>query len=137
MFHDASFYVTTPSSSAAGQTAKARLIWASSIILGTVFSIIIGVWSIRAITPDAYIQSTLRLNGSEENGGQLFRVNCVGCHGITAQGFLGPDLHSVSKRLKEKDIINQILKGRTPPMPSYEIEPNEMADLLAYLHSLS
>jgi len=71
-----------------------------------------------------------------EKGERLFRVNCVGCHGISAQGLLGPDLHEVSFHLSEKEIINQIMQGRTPPMPSFQMEPQKMADLLAYLNSL-
>ncbi len=78
----------------------------------------------------------MKLSGSSDNGGKIFKINCVGCHGISAQGLLGPDLHSVKQRLSQKKIINQIVKGRTPPMPSFEIEPQSMADLLAYLHTL-
>ena len=36
-----------------------------------------------------------------------------------------------------KKIINQVIRGLTPPMPSFEIEPQSMADLLEYMHSLN
>ena len=42
-----------------------------------------------------------------------------------------------TKELSDKKIINQIIRGLTPPMPSFEIEPQSMADLLAYMHSLN
>ena len=52
-----------------------------------------------------YIIETLGLNGSAEEGDALFKINCVGCHGITARGLVGPDLHSITQRLNDKEII--------------------------------
>ena len=83
-----------------------------------------------------YIIKTLELNGSAEEGDALFKVNCVGCHGITARGLVGPDLHSITQRLNDKEIIKQVTGGLTPPMPSFEIDPVNMSNLLKYLHSL-
>ena len=85
---------------------------------------------------DRYIIETLELNGSTEDGDALFKMNCVGCHGITARGLVGPDLHSITRRLNDKEIIKQITGGLTPPMPSFEIDPVNMSNLLKYLHSL-
>ena len=79
---------------------------------------------------------TLELNGSVRNGDILFKTNCVGCHGITARGLVGPDLHSITQRLNDEEIINQVTRGLTPPMPSFEIDPQNMSNLLKYLHSL-
>ena len=83
-----------------------------------------------------YIIETLALNGSAKEGYSLFKMNCVGCHGITARGLVGPDLHSITQRLNDKDIIKQVTGGLTPPMPSFEIDPENMSNLLKYLHSL-
>ena len=83
-----------------------------------------------------YIIETLELNGSSEEGNALFKINCVGCHGITARGLVGPDLHSITQRLNDKEIIKQVTGGLTPPMPSFEIDPVNMSNLLKYLHSL-
>ena len=83
-----------------------------------------------------YIIETLELNGSAEEGDALFKINCVGCHGITARGLVGPDLHSITQRLNDKEIIKQVTGGLTPPMPSFEIDPLNMSNLLKYLHSL-
>ena len=85
---------------------------------------------------DKYIADTLELNGSTEDGDALFKMNCVGCHGITARGLVGPDLHSITRRLNDKEIIKQVTGGLTPPMPSFEIDPVNMSNLLKYLHSL-
>ena len=83
-----------------------------------------------------YIIETLEHNGSAEKGDALFKINCVGCHGITARGLVGPDLHSITQRLSDKEIIKQVTGGLTPPMPSFEIDPVNMSNLLKYLHSL-
>ena len=83
-----------------------------------------------------YIIKTLELNGSAREGDALFKINCVGCHGITARGLVGPDLHSITQRLNDKEIIKQVRGGLTPPMPSFEIDPVNMSNLLKYLHSL-
>ena len=83
-----------------------------------------------------YILETLDLKGSVKEGDALFKINCVGCHGITARGLVGPDLHSITKRLNDKEIIKQVTGGLTPPMPSFEIDPVNMSNLLKYLHSL-
>ena len=81
-------------------------------------------------------KETLSLQGHLYKGSQLFKTNCAACHGIAAQGHLGPNLHDVTSKLRDTQIINQIIKGKTPPMPSFDIEPQEMADILAYLHSV-
>ena len=83
-----------------------------------------------------YIIETLELNGSAEEGNALFKINCVGCHGIKARGLVGPDLHSITQRLNDKEIIKQVTGGLTPPMPKFEIDPVNMSNLLKYLHSL-
>jgi len=83
-----------------------------------------------------YILETLDLKGSVKEGDALFKINCVGCHGITARGLVGPDLHAITQRLNDKEIIKQVTGGLTPPMPSFEIDPVNMSHLLKYLHSL-
>ena len=83
-----------------------------------------------------FILKTLELNGSFNKGDTLFKMNCVGCHGITARGLVGPDLHLITQRLDDKEIIRQVIEGLTPPMPSFEIDPQNMSNLLTYLHSL-
>ena len=86
---------------------------------------------------NTYILETLELRGSIKTGDTLFKMNCVGCHGITARGLVGPDLHSITRRLSDKEIIKQVTQGLTPPMPSFEIDPQNMSNLLTYLHNLN
>ena len=100
-------------------------------------ALLILFWNIGNLKQDPFITETLSIKGEALSGSKLFKINCVGCHGISAQGFVGPDLHEATQELSDKKIINQVIRGLTPPMPSFEIEPQSMADLLAYLHSLN
>ena len=127
--------MSTSSSSAAERDFKKEFFK----MLFIVFVLLISCFSIFFMNHNEnnkYIIKTLELNGSTEKGDALFKINCVGCHGITARGLVGPDLHSVTQRLNDKEIIKQVTGGLTPPMPSFEIDPVNMSNLLKYLHSL-
>ena len=127
--------MSTSSSSAAEKYFKREFLK----IIFIVFVVLIMSFSIFFITHhenNRYIIETLEIDGSVEEGDSLFKMNCVGCHGITARGLVGPDLHSITKRLNDKQIIKQVTGGLTPPMPSFEIDPVNMSNLLKYLHSL-
>ena len=107
------------------------------IFLIVIITTLTMIFAFKALHIDPYITESIKLEGSPQNGEQLFRINCVGCHGITAQGLVGPELNNVTDELNDQKVINQVIKGLTPPMPSFEMEPQSMADLLAYLHSLN
>ena len=127
--------MSTSSSSAAERYFKREFLK----IIFIVFVVLLICFSIFFITHhenNKYIIETLKLDGSVEEGDALFKMNCVGCHGITARGLVGPDLHSITQRLNDKEIIKQVTGGLTPPMPSFEIDPGNMSNLLKYLHSL-
>ena len=129
--------MTEPSSTAVRNTKNRGSLIRALVLLAATACIILLIWVLRTSQSDPYLNATLALQGSEERGGSLFRMNCVGCHGIAAQGLVGPDLHSISGRLRDVELIDQVVSGRTPPMPSFQMEPQSMADLLAYLHSLN
>lgn len=106
------------------------------VLLAAAACILLLLLVLPAARSDPYTRRTLELTGSSENGGRLFRMNCAGCHGIAAQGLVGPGLHGVSQRRSDRQLIHQVVSGRTPPMPRFQPEPQAMADLLAHLHSL-
>jgi len=108
----------------------------NSFIVLFVLLIFFSVFFMNNSENNKYIIETLELDGSAEVGDVLFKMNCVGCHGITARGLVGPDLHSITKRLNDKEIIKQVTGGLTPPMPSFEIDSVNMSNLLKYLHRL-
>ncbi|CAI8165978.1 MAG: c-type cytochrome [Prochlorococcus sp.] len=129
--------MTGPSSTAANSTESSRWVVGGLLALAAASFLILSILFLGSPKRDPYINATIELQGSAEHGGQLFRMNCAGCHGIGAQGLLGPDLHNVSNRRSDAKLIKQVVGGTTPPMPSFEMEPQAMADLLAHLHSLS
>ena len=127
--------MTTSSSSAAEKTLRTK-IWKQCFIFFVIFLICGFLFYFNHEENNTYITKTLELNGSVKEGDTLFKMNCVGCHGITARGLVGPDLHSITLRLNDAEIIKQVIEGVTPPMPSFEIDPQNMSNLLTYLHSL-
>jgi len=137
LFHVKEVLVNTPSSKEL--ITQNQKISSLRIFLLFIFTLalLILFWNIGNFKQDPFINETLSIHGEALSGSKLFKINCAGCHGISAQGFVGPDLHEATQELSDKKIIYQVIRGLTPPMPSFEIEPQSMADLLAYMHSLN
>lgn len=96
--------------------------------------IVVGVQQTRLSDP--YIRNVLSLQGDTVQGHAIFQMNCSGCHGLQADGKVGPSLKGVSERKSKVGLIHQVISGQTPPMPQFQPTPQEMADLLSYLESL-
>ena len=129
--------MNTPSSKALINKDQKISSWRIFLLSIATVSCLILFWRMEDFKQDPFITETLSIQGNALSGSKLFKINCVGCHGISAQGFVGPDLHEATQEMSDKKIINQVIRGLTPPMPSFEIEPQSMADLLAYMHSIS
>ena len=129
--------MNTPSSKSLISQNEKISAWRIIFLSFSTIALLIILWNIGNFKKDPFITQTLSIKGEVLSGSKLFKINCVGCHGISAQGFVGPDLHEVTEQMSDKKIINQVIRGLTPPMPSFEIEPESMADLLAYMHSLN
>jgi|TARA_B100001741_G_scaffold267843_1_gene234238 mono/diheme cytochrome c family protein len=106
------------------------------VVLAVVALVTMSALVASASSRDPYVRSSLEKVGDQEHGSKLFLINCAGCHGIAAQGVVGPNLHGVSQRKRDPALIHQVISGKTPPMPSFQPDPQSMADLLAYLHEL-
>lgn len=85
---------------------------------------------------DPYVKQVLALQGDAVRGNAIFQMNCAGCHGTQATGKVGPSLRGVSNRRSDLSLMHQITSGKTPPMPKFQANPAEMADLLSYLNTL-
>ena len=100
----------------------------------------IGFWAIfgwQALQEsNPYTSSVLTKTGDPVLGHAIFQINCSGCHGLDAGGRVGPSLWEISKRKSPHSLIEQVISGKTPPMPQFQPNPQEMADLLSYLASL-
>lgn len=85
---------------------------------------------------DPYVKNVLSLTGDPVRGHAIFQMNCSGCHGLQADGRVGPSLQGVSKHKSKIGLIHQVTSGDTPPMPQFKPNPQDMADLLSYLEQL-
>lgn len=105
------------------------------VVTFVVIVIVIALWILRPPL-DPYTQSVLNLSGDPVQGRSIFVMNCVACHGQWANGKVGPNLHGVSDRKSDTQLIHQVVSGDTPPMPQFQPSPKDMADLLIYLKQL-
>jgi mono/diheme cytochrome c family protein len=106
-------------------------------VLATLFVALLallGIYQFR--DSDPYIQNVLSLKGDAVQGQAIFQMNCSSCHGLYADGMVGPSLHNISDRKSRVGLIKQVTSGNTPPMPQFQPSSQEMADLLEYLESL-
>jgi mono/diheme cytochrome c family protein len=85
---------------------------------------------------DPYVKNVLSLTGDPIQGHAIFQMNCAGCHGWSAEGKVGPSLDDISKHKSKISLIEQVISGKTPPMPQFQPSYQEMADLLSYLEGL-
>ena len=83
-----------------------------------------------------FILKNLDLKGSVEEGNSIFKIYCVGLHGIQARGLVGTDLHLITQLLNDKEIIKHVKRGLIPPLPSFEIDAQNMSNLLKYSYGL-
>ena len=77
--------MSTSSSSAAEREFKKEFLKNFFGIFAVLF-IFFSIFFLNHHENNKYIIETLELNGSAEEGDALFKINCVGCHGITARG---------------------------------------------------
>ena len=70
------------------------------------------------------------------NARTLFLRNCAHCHGASAHGDDGPDLHDLG--FTDDWIANRIRKGKAGQMTAFagKLQPAEIATLVAYVQSL-
>ena len=83
---------------------------------------------------DAANQATL------EAGAELYRTNCVGCHGANGDQVSGVDLgHGVFRRASsDADLIRIVANGIAgTPMPPGNYTAQQAGAIVAYLHSLA
>ncbi|MGA9378909.1 MAG: cytochrome c, partial [Phormidium sp.] len=88
------------------------------LVLALVLAIFLGMmifhhWQMS----DPYIKSVMSLTGDPVRGDAIFQMNCAGCHGLQANGRVGPSLQGISKHKSEISLIQQVISGKTPPMP--------------------
>lgn len=105
--------------------------------LAILLALLLGIFAVRIVgASDPYVKTVLSLTGDPVQGHAIFQINCAGCHGLEADGRVGPSLQGVSKHKSPYGLIHQVISGETPPMPKFQPSTQEMADLLSYLETL-
>ena len=118
--------------------SEPRSRWLSWVLAGilTVLGMVAGWVVVRSQPVDPYTQEVLELPGDVERGSGIFMMNCSTCHGVDAAGRVGPSLKDVGDRKSKRQLVEQVVSGKTPPMPQFQPNPQDMADLLSYLQTL-
>ncbi len=98
-------------------------------------TILMGSWYLSQAS-DPYIQEVLSLTGNLGRGEAIFQANCGVCHGLQGTGNIGPSLQGIEQRKSQIKLIEQVISGKTPPMPKFQPDSQAMADLLSYLETL-
>ncbi|MGF1522230.1 MAG: c-type cytochrome [Leptolyngbyaceae cyanobacterium] len=111
-----------------------RFLFVVALIGAIVLTVTAGIHYAQASDP--YTREVLALTGNGTRGEEIFQANCVVCHGLEARGEVGPSLVGVSARKSKTQLIDQVVSGKTPPMPQFQPDPQDMADLLKYLEKL-
>jgi len=108
-------------------------------LLSTLYCLLLGCHSTPPPTP------LEQLNAQQARGYQDFQVHCAQCHYDRQPGPLhGPSLMGVFKKPylpsgapANDDRVNAtILHGRNLMPPQPQLDPQDVNDLLAYLHTL-
>lgn len=123
---------------------KQNVVNSDALMQGIALAILAGLFAVLVYLlgmyqyqySDPYIKSVLSTSGDVDHGHAIFQMNCSSCHGLDADGRVGPSLLSVSDRKSRVALIRQVTSGQTPPMPQFQPSPQEMADLLKYLETL-
>ena len=116
---------------------ETRIQWLALLALVTLLTFPLGIFGVQMVqNADPYVKNVLSLKGEVSRGRAIFHINCAGCHGLQADGLVGPSLQAVSQRKSQYQMIRQVISGETPPMPKFQPSAEEMADLLSYLETL-
>lgn len=82
--------------------------------------------------------------GSADRGAIFVRQNCAGCHAVERFGdspmVAAPPFRDMGVLYPVRDLQEAFGEGLVtahPSMPAFELEPTEIADLIAYLESVS
>lgn len=82
--------------------------------------------------------------GSADRGAVLVRARCAGCHAVERAGDspmrAAPPFRTMGVLYPVRDLQEAFAEGLVtahPSMPAFEMAPTDIADLIAYLESVS
>jgi len=82
--------------------------------------------------------------GSADRGAMLVQQKCAGCHAVEPTGdsplASAPPFRTMGVKYPVRDLQEAFAEGLVtthPAMPAFELQPTEIADLIAYLERVS
>ncbi len=82
--------------------------------------------------------------GSADRGAMLVQQKCAGCHAVEQTGdsplASAPPFRTMGVKYPVRDLQEAFAEGLVtthPAMPAFELQPTEIADLIAYLERVS
>lgn len=88
-------------------------------------------------------QTAMALSPSEQRGLVFARTNCARCHSIDkvtpSPLQIAPPFRVLHKRYPIESIAEALAEGITtghPTMPEYQLEPDQINDLMSYMRTL-
>jgi cytochrome c len=110
-------------------------------VIGLLAALMLGGCAIPAIRADATEPVVM---GSADRGGLMVRRTCSGCHAVERSGdspmAAAPPFRTMGVLYPVRDLQEAFAEGLVtahPAMPAFELRPAEIADLIAYLESVS
>lgn len=85
-------------------------------------------------SPAAEEQAEVTASAEDTSAMQLYKKNCISCHGNDLSGRVGPSLQQAGSRLTEEQ-IGDIIKAGARGMPGYEksLKTEEISQLAKWL----
>ena len=87
--------------------------------------------------------SALALTPSEQRGFAFVKTNCSTCHAVGRYGdsplAIAPPFRALHESYPVEDLAEALAEGIVvghPPMPQFQLEPDQVDDVIAYLKSL-
>lgn len=94
--------------------------------------------------PETQTDAELGLNAQQAHGRRVYKIYCAVCHSAySSKGLKGPSLKGLYKKqylpsgliANDQFVEQSIVRGRKM-MPAIPVTPQELEDLIAYLHTL-
>lgn len=99
-----------------------------------------GVIALGTIVPYAG-EVAVAESPAERRGLRFARVHCAACHAIERVGEsplpIAPPFRTLRLKYPIADLQRPLAEGIHPVMPRFQLEPGQVADLMAYLKTLA
>jgi mono/diheme cytochrome c family protein len=117
----------------------------ASILLPVVFTILLTIAAGCGKDPNKMTDAELGLNQEQARGRRLYNIHCIDCHpAYSSRGNKGPGLKGLYKKpylpsgltATDEHVSQSIVQGRGMMPATPQLSPQDLQELIAYLHTL-